>query len=129
MREIRPRTPVQWLLVLAALLYAGVLLLAPIFAIVQKALANGLQPVLDSLSEANVLHALQVTFWMTIAAVIINTIMGVIIAWVLTRQKFPGKRLVNLLAAAKRGFAAHSARNIIPSNRSRFANHQRAASS
>src|SRR5690349_24558072 len=97
MREIRPRTPTQWLLVIAALLYAGVLLLAPIIAIVQKALANGLQPVIDSLSEVNVLHALQVTFWMTIAAVIINTIMGVIIAWVLTRQKFPGKRLVNLL--------------------------------
>ncbi|MEO8607732.1 MAG: sulfate ABC transporter permease subunit [Chloroflexota bacterium] len=97
MREIRPRNPAQWLLVIAALLYAGVLLLAPILAIVQKALANGLQPVIDSLSEVNVLHALQVTFWMTIAAVIINTIMGVMIAWVLTRQKFPGKRLINLL--------------------------------
>jgi sulfate transport system permease protein len=97
MREIRPRTPAQWLLVGAALLYAGVLLLAPILAILQRALAGGIQPVLDALSEPNVLHALQVTFWMTLGAVAINTVLGVVIAWVLTRHHFPGKGLLNLL--------------------------------
>jgi sulfate/thiosulfate transport system permease protein len=97
MREIRPHTPTQWLLVIAALLYAAVLLLAPILAIIQKALENGLQPVLDALSDPIVLHALQITFLITFGAVVINTIMGIIIAWVLTRQRFPGKRLLNLL--------------------------------
>lgn len=97
MREIRPQTLSQWLLVIAALLYAAVLLLAPILAIIQKALENGLQPVLDALSDPIVLHALQVTFLITFGVVVINTIMGVIIAWVLTRQRFPGKRLLNLL--------------------------------
>ena len=97
MREIQPRTPTQWLLVGAALLYAGVLLLAPILAILQRALAGGIQPVLDALSEPNVLHALQVTFWITLGAVTINTIMGVITAWVLTRHHFRGKGLLNLL--------------------------------
>jgi sulfate transport system permease protein len=78
-------------------LYAAVLLIAPIFAIVQRALENGLQPVLDALSEPIVLHALQLTFLITFGAVVINTVMGIIIAWVLTRQRFPGKRLLNLL--------------------------------
>src|SRR5262249_28928197 len=97
MREIRPRTPIQWLLVGIVLLYAGILLLAPILAILQKALAGGVQPVLDALSQPDVLHALQITFWITLGAVAINTVMGVIIAWVLTRHHFPGKRLLNVL--------------------------------
>jgi len=97
MREIRPRTPVQYLLVAIALLYAGILLVAPIVAILQKALEAGLVAMIDSLSEPVVLHALQVTFLMTLGAVAINTVMGVLIAWVLTRQHFPGKRLLNLL--------------------------------
>jgi len=97
MREIRPRTPSQWLLVAAALLYAAVLLLAPIVAIVQKALEAGVGAMLDALSEPVVLHALQITFFITLGAVAINTVMGIVIAWVLTRQRFPGKRLLNLL--------------------------------
>lgn len=97
MREITPRKPLHFLLLGIALLYAAVLLLAPILAIVQKALADGVGPVITALNEPNVLHALQVSFVLTIAAVILNTVAGVIIAWVLTRQQFRGKRIVNLL--------------------------------
>jgi sulfate transport system permease protein len=97
MREIRPQTPTQWLLLGIALLYAGVLLLAPIITIVQSALTDGLQPVLTALSEPDVQHAIQITFVLTLGAVIINTIMGIIISWVLVRQRFRGKRILNLL--------------------------------
>jgi sulfate/thiosulfate transport system permease protein len=95
MREITPRKPLQLLVLGAALLYAAVLLVAPIFAIVQQ--ANGLQPIIDTLREPNVVHALQVTFFLTLGAVLLNTVMGVIIAWVLTRQHFRGRRILNLL--------------------------------
>jgi sulfate transport system permease protein len=97
MREIRPQTPTQWLLLGIALLYAGILLLAPIITIIQSALVEGIQPVLTALSQPDVQHALQVTFILTLIATLINTVLGVIIAWVLVRHQFPGKRILNLL--------------------------------
>ena len=97
MREIIPRKPQQIALLAIALLYVAVLLLAPIITIVQKALANGIAPVVTALSEPNVVHALQVTFLMTMGAVLLNTVFGIIIAWVLTRQRFRGRRLMNIL--------------------------------
>ena len=97
MREITPRKPLHFLVLGIALLYIAVLLLAPIVTIVQKALANGFQPVITSLSEPNVIHALQVTFVMTLGAVLLNTVFGIIIAWVLTRQRFRGRRFLNIL--------------------------------
>lgn len=97
MREITPRKPLQLLLLGIALLYVAVLLLAPIITIVQKALANGFEPVITALSEPNVVHALQVTFILTMGAVLLNTVFGIIIAWVLTRQRFRGRRILNIL--------------------------------
>jgi sulfate transport system permease protein len=97
MREVRPRTPLQWLLLGGVLLYAAVLLVAPIVAIVGQALGDGLGQIIESLSQPNVLHALQITLTLSLGAVIINTTMGVITAWVLVRQRFRGRRILNLL--------------------------------
>lgn len=97
MREITPRKPRQLLLLGIALLYVAVLLLAPIVTIVQKALANGFEPVVTALSEPTAVHALQVTFLLTLGAVLLNTVFGIIIAWVLTRQRFRGRRILNIL--------------------------------
>lgn len=97
MHEERPRKPAQLLLLGIVLLYAAVLLIAPILAIAQRALANGLQPIITSLSEPSVVHALQITLFLTLAAVLFNTFAGIVIAWVLTRQRFAGRRILNLL--------------------------------
>lgn len=97
MREIKPSTPVQFLLLGIALLYALVLLVAPIVAIVTQALSAGTAAIWDNLTQPTVLHALQITFMLTFAAVVINTFSGVIIAWVLVRQRFRGRRLLNVL--------------------------------
>ena len=97
MREITPRKPLQLALLGITLLYVAVLLLAPIITIVQKALENGFEPVVTSLREPNVIHALQITFLLTIGAVLFNTVFGIIIAWVLTRQRFRGRRILNIL--------------------------------
>ncbi|MCA0458108.1 MAG: sulfate ABC transporter permease subunit [Chloroflexi bacterium] len=97
MREIRPHKPLHFLILGIALVYVAVLLLAPIVSIIQRALENGFEPVITSLSEPNVIHALQVTFLMTLGAVLLNTVFGIIIAWVLTRQRFRGRRILNIL--------------------------------
>ncbi len=97
MREVIPRTPAQLLVLAVVLLYAAVLLLAPILAILSQAFSQGIAPIFETLSEPNVVHALEITFTLALAAVIINTLMGIMTAWVLVRQQFRGRRLLNLL--------------------------------
>lgn len=97
MREVQPRSLGQLLILGMVLFYAAALLLAPILSIVTRTLEAGLQPVIETLSHPNVLHALQITFFLSFGAVVINTVFGVITAWVMVRQRFRGRRLVNLL--------------------------------
>jgi sulfate transport system permease protein len=97
MNEIRPRTLGQYLLVGGVLFYAAVLLLAPILAIISQAFSQGVGVIAENLTEPNVVHALEITFALSLGAVVINTFMGVMTAWILVRQRFRGRRIVNVL--------------------------------
>lgn len=82
---------VAFLLVFLVVAYAGVLLLAPITAIVQQAFVDGIQAVLDSISAPDALEALRLTAIIALSAATINTILGILVAWVLVRHEFPGR--------------------------------------
>ncbi|MBG9578681.1 sulfate ABC transporter permease, partial [Bacillus thuringiensis] len=47
------------------------------------------------ITNERVLHSYQVSFTTSFAAAIVNAIFGLLIAWVLVRYKFPGKRLLD----------------------------------
>lgn len=100
MREVSVRSPIQLLLLGVVLLYAALLLLAPMIAIVQGALGSGIGAVFTALGQPDVLLAFKQTFLLAIGAVVINTIAGIALAWVLVRHKFPGKRLFDALVDA-----------------------------
>ncbi|MBX3080049.1 MAG: sulfate ABC transporter permease subunit [Anaerolineae bacterium] len=100
MREITPRSPVGIALIVIMLGYAGLLLISPLVAILQGAFAKGITPFLNALTQPDVIHAFQVTFSLTFGAVVINTVFGLIVAWVLVRHRFPGKRIVDALVDA-----------------------------
>jgi sulfate/thiosulfate transport system permease protein len=100
MREISPRSPVAILVVAIVLLYAGVLLIAPIAAVVQGAFAKGISVLLTAITKPDVIHAFQLSFLLAAGAVVINSVAGIIIAWVLARHNFPGKRFVDALVDA-----------------------------
>lgn len=85
------------LLVLLVTGYAGILLIAPIGAIIQRAFADGVQPVLDAITTPDARRALYLTAVIGVTAAVINTVMGVLVAWVLVRHYFPGKRLLDSL--------------------------------
>lgn len=87
----------QWGLVAIVVLYAALLLVAPIFAIISQAFKNGIEPVLQAITAEDALVALRLTFVLAIASSLINAVLGVIIAWVLVRQQFPGKWFFNAL--------------------------------
>jgi len=91
----RRRTMVSGLLISAVLLYVGILIVAPIAAILYGAFERGLGAFLATLSQPDVLHAFGLTIALSAAAVTLNTVFGVLIAWVLVRHRFRGRGLVN----------------------------------
>ncbi len=105
MRELRIRTPIQALLLFIVLGYAALLLLAPMVAIVQGALANGLDQLIQAMTTPDVIDAFELTFLLAFGAVIVNTIAGIALAWVLVRHNFPGKNLVNAFVDAPFAFS------------------------
>jgi sulfate/thiosulfate transport system permease protein len=80
-----------------ALLYLLFLLVLPVGLICFRTFENGLQPVIDSLTSAQALHAFQVTLEVAIPAVIANTIFGIGVAILLVRHRFPGRRILDAL--------------------------------
>lgn len=86
---------VAWLLIVVVSVYALALIAAPVLTIVGGALEEGLQPALAALTSPDALAALRLTIITTILATFINTVLGILVAWVLVRHDFPGKALFN----------------------------------
>lgn len=85
----------EWALVAIVILYAAVLLAGPILAIAWGALASGVRIMLQALSTSEALSAMRLTFLISISATCVNTIFGMIIAMVLARDEFRGRRVLN----------------------------------
>jgi sulfate/thiosulfate transport system permease protein len=86
---------VEWALVAIVLLYAAGLLVAPLVAIVWGSVAEGAGEFIRQITSADALSALKLTLMMAIGATIINTLFGLCIAWVLARDNFRGKSMLN----------------------------------
>lgn len=97
MREQPVRSLVPALLVIIVLIYAAALLVAPILAILNGALEEGIGTVLAEITSPDALQALRLTFVIAVLASATNVILGLITAWVLVRHNFPGKTLLNAL--------------------------------
>ncbi len=80
-----------------ALAYLGVLVGLPVALIFWRTFEHGIGPVMHSLSDSSVLHALRVTAIVAFWAVLLNTVFGVGAAILLVRHRFPGRRLLSVL--------------------------------
>jgi len=78
-----------------ALGYLVVLLLAPLAMIFYRTFQHGLEPVWQTLSDPNTVHAFQVTLIAAAIAVPLNTVFGVLCALAIVRRRFRGKGLLN----------------------------------
>ncbi len=85
----------EWALIAIVVLYAAGLLLAPLVAIVWGSLAEGLSAFAREMTSADALSSLKLTLVMAVGATVINTVFGVCIAWVLVRDNFWGRRILN----------------------------------
>jgi sulfate transport system permease protein len=86
---------VRTLLIAVALAYVGVLLLAPLGGIAWVAVKGGWGVVVDTLSRADVKHAYVLTALITVITVAVTAVFGLAVALVLTRDSFPGRRLLS----------------------------------
>lgn len=80
------------LLIGAAALYVVSLLLLPIVTLATGAFAEGVGAFARALWHPHALHALYVTGLMVVFAVLLNAIFGTLVAWVLVRDRFPGRK-------------------------------------
>jgi sulfate transport system permease protein len=96
-RTIRQPSPVRWLLRVIVVGYLFLLVIWPIALVVRATFSGGVGPVLDALSQPDVLFAFQLTLVVAFWAVVINTVFGVGISLLLVRYTFPGRRALSAL--------------------------------
>ena len=80
-----------------SMLWLSLIVLIPLAAVVVRSLDGGLDAFWNAVSARQAVSALQFTLLISIATAAINAIAGTLIAWVLVRDQFPGKRAVNAL--------------------------------
>jgi sulfate transport system permease protein len=86
---------VRGLMLAAALLYVGILLVAPLGGIAYSALKSGWGTIASTLGQQDVQHAFYLTFVIMLITVSVTSVLGVVVALVLARDHFPGKRLLS----------------------------------
>ena len=76
-------------------LYLSILVLLPMAALASKAFDGGTHAFWKEISSPEAWAAIKLTLIASVVVVLINAVFGTIIAWVLVRDEFPGKGIVN----------------------------------
>jgi sulfate transport system permease protein len=79
------------------LLWLGVIVVLPLTALVLRPWEIGFEGVWRVVTSERVLAALRLSFGAAAIAAAINAVFGALVAWVLVRYDFPGKRLLDSL--------------------------------
>lgn len=89
--------PLQWLLIGMALLFLLIMLVIPLAAVFYEALKNGWELYLAALTEPEARSAIKLTLLTAAIVVPVNAVLGIAMAWLLTRFDFRGKQLLTTL--------------------------------
>jgi sulfate transport system permease protein len=79
------------------LVYLSLLILLPLGGMILKASELGFWQIIDIALSERSLAAFRVTFGASLLAAAVNAFFGLIVAWMLVRYSFPGKRFVDAL--------------------------------
>ena len=80
-----------------AVLYLSVLVLIPLAALPIKSAELGWQGFWDTVTAPRVMASYQLTFGASLIAALVNLVFGSVVAWVLVRYRFPGKKILDAL--------------------------------
>jgi sulfate/thiosulfate transport system permease protein len=78
-----------------ATLWISLIVLLPLAAVVSRGFEDGLGHFWDAITAPEAQSAIKLTVISSLIVVAINAVMGTLIAWVLVRDEFPGKRILN----------------------------------
>lgn len=76
-------------------LYLSAIVLLPLIAVASSAFSDGLTGFWEEVTKPQALAALKLTIGLSAVVTLINAVMGTLIAWVLVRDEFPGKKFIN----------------------------------
>src|SRR5213592_1971176 len=77
-----------------ATMYLSIIVLIPLAAIVFRAFDNGVSGFWDTITTPEAWAALKLTLLAGLGVAAVNAVFGTLVAWVLVRDRFPGKRLL-----------------------------------
>lgn len=80
-----------------AVTWFSILVLIPLAAVVVAATTGGWGGFWSTLTNSQTLAAITLTLTQAALVTLVNVVMGTVIAWVLVRDKFPGKRIIEIV--------------------------------
>lgn len=78
-------------------LYLSAIVLLPLAAVTSEAFSEGLGTFWEQVTSPLALSTLELTVICSLIVVVLNAVFGTILAWILVRDEFPGKSLVNAI--------------------------------
>ncbi|MDX6226542.1 MAG: sulfate/thiosulfate transport system permease protein [Frankiales bacterium] len=91
------RLPARTLGLGLATTYLSLVVLLPLAAVAAKGSAGGLSGLWDAVRAPEAAAALRLTVGAAVVVTLVDAVMGTAVAWLLVRDRFPGKRLVDTL--------------------------------
>jgi sulfate transport system permease protein len=79
------------------LLGLSIVVLAPLSALLATSLRGSPRAFLEAVGTPRVLAALRLSFTLAAAAAAVSALVGLLVAWVLVRYRFPGRRVLDAL--------------------------------
>ena len=73
----------------------SIIVLIPLASLVVFSARLGIKEFFDVITRERVLASFYVSFITALTASLINAVMGIVLAWVLVRYEFPGKRIMD----------------------------------
>jgi sulfate transport system permease protein len=80
-----------------SVLYLSLLVLIPLAAVVWHSSGSGFDFFWQAITTPDAWAALKITVGISVVVALVNVVMGTLIAWVLVRDQFPGKAIVDML--------------------------------
>ncbi len=80
-----------------ALFYLSVIVLIPLSALLFKTFTLTWEQFLAAVTSPRVVASYQLTFGASFLAALVNAVFGLLVAWVLVRYSFPGKKIIDAL--------------------------------
>ncbi len=79
------------------LFYLALIVLIPLSALVFKTFTLSWEQFVSAVTSPRVIASYQLTFGASFLAAVVNAVFGLLVAWVLVRYQFPGKKIVDAL--------------------------------